>query len=159
MTNPNTKSYELLLPGDPASLSIVRWIVTELAREAGLASTDIDRIEMAVDEACTNVLDHAYKFQQPKPPLHIEIARSEEHFVVDVLDEGETLNLDNYVEPKFPDHWNEGHVRGVGLYLIHKLMDKVEYVQLPNQHNRMRLIKHVNRSQTGSVNGLCQPEA
>jgi hypothetical protein len=32
-------------------------------------------------------------------------------------------------------------------------------VQLPNQHNRMRLIKHVNRSQTGSVNGLCQPEA
>jgi len=90
------------------------------------------------------VLDHAYKCRQPTPPLRVEITSNEDHFMVDVLDDGEGIDFASYTEPKFPDHWEEGNVRGVGLYLIQKLMDDVQYEQLPNHFNRMRLIKRIS---------------
>jgi serine/threonine-protein kinase RsbW len=159
IVNTQPQNYELLLPGDAASLAQIRWVVTRLAHAAGLDTESVDRIEMAVDEACTNVLDHAYKLRKPKPPLHIEISSSAEQFMVDVLDDGEGIDFASYTEPKFPDHWEEGNVRGVGLYLIQKLMDEVHYEQLPNRFNRMRLIKHVNKPSTLSINVLAGPVA
>lgn len=134
-------NYEILLPGKPTSLAMIRWVVTRLATAAGLAMDDIDQVEVAVDEACTNVLDHAYAAMDPKPPLHIVIDASGDQFIVDIIDRGKTFDFESYTEPKFPDHWLEGHERGVGLYLIHQFIDSVEYETLPDASNRMRLIK------------------
>lgn len=134
-------SHELLLPGNPTSLAIIRWVITRLATAAGLSEEDVDHVEVAVDEACTNVLDHAYRSMDPKPPLHIAVTTSEDAFTVDILDRGTTFNYGSYAEPEFPDHWLEGNERGVGLYLIHQFMDDVQYETLSGHQNRMRLIK------------------
>ncbi len=144
-------SYQLLLPGSPTSLAMIRWVVTRLATAAGLSIDDIDSVEMAVDEACANVLDHAYGGLDPKPPLHIEINTNDETFIIDIIDRGKTFDMSNYREPKFPEHWMEGHERGVGLYLIHQFMDDVQYEKLPNDRNRMRLVKR--RSPVTSTDG------
>ncbi len=137
----NKNNYELLLPGNAASLATVRWVVTRLATAAGLPEEAIDHVEVAVDEACTNVLDHAYQAMDPKPPLHIAITTSDDAFMVDILDRGKTFDYGSYTEPEFPDHWVEGHERGVGLYLIRQFIDEVRYETLPGPQNRMRLIK------------------
>lgn len=136
-------NYQLLLPGNATSLAMIRWVVTRLATAAGLSVDDIDRIEVAVDEACANVLDHAYSALNPKPPLQIEISSSDETFTVDIIDRGKRFDFGSYKKPKFPEHWLEGNERGVGLYLIHQFMDDVQYETLPNEDNRMRLIKRL----------------
>jgi len=137
------KKYQFIVPGDPKALCNIRWVITRLATAAGLNADQIDQVEVAVDEACTNVLDHAYKTRDPKPPLHLEIQTDDNgSFIVDVLDSGASFDFASYVPPKFPDHWMEGHERGVGLYLISQFMDEVQYNKLDDQTNRLRLIKH-----------------
>ncbi len=134
--------YELMVPGETTSLAMIRWVVSRLATAAGLEETDVGRIEFAVDEACSNVLDHAYKSRNPRPPIHLCIQPSSQSFTVDVIDEGATFDVAGYVEPKFPDHWLEGNARGAGWYLIRRCMDEVHYEQLPNTRNRLRMVKH-----------------
>lgn len=156
MTNNLHKdTYEFLVPGDATSLSVIRWVVTRLARAAGLSPEDVDQMETAVDEACSNVIDHAYKTMDHKPPLHIVIINAPESFTVDVIDEGQSFDFGQYKEPKFPDHWLEGNTRGVGLFLIHRCIDEVEYEKLPNTRNRMRLIK---RRHLSSSTGQPEPD-
>lgn len=129
------------IPGDPRYLALVRLVVTTLARSAGFAEEDIDKIEISVDEACTNVLDHAYRDAEPKPPIDVEIRSSAGDFIVDVIDCGRPFDFSSYVPPKLPDHWLSGQARGVGLYLIKKCMDDAQYESLPEQRNRLRLVK------------------
>lgn len=136
-------AYELQIPGEPKALALVRMVVTSLAEEVGLPQEEIDKIEVAVDEACTNVLEHAYETLDPRPPVVLNITADDGSFVVDIVDEGEGFDFSAHVLPKFPDHWYEGHTRGVGLFLIKKCMDSVEYDRLPDKRNRLRLIKRI----------------
>ncbi|MBN2561689.1 MAG: ATP-binding protein [Phycisphaerae bacterium] len=137
------KAYELRVPGEAQSLALVRMVVTSLAEAAGLTPDEIGKVEIAVDEACTNVLEHAYRTLSPPPPVDLCIQAGKRQIVIDIIDQGKTFDFGNYVLPKFPDHWNQGHTRGVGLYLIKECMDAVEYERLPDNRNRMRLTKHI----------------
>lgn len=132
----------LRIPGEAQYLFLIRTVITALARDAGLPELDVDKIEVAVDEACTNVLDHAYRHHAPKPPIDIEIQITEDRFLVDVIDYGQPFEFSNYVPPRFPDHWLDGQTRGVGLYLIHQCMEKVECQKLGPSRNRLRLVKY-----------------
>lgn len=134
---------------------MIRWVVTRLATAAGLCMDDIDHVEMAVDEACANVLDHAYGAMNPKPPLHIAILANDETFTVDIIDSGKAFDFGSYTEPKFPEHWLEGNERGVGLFLIHQFMDDVQYEKLPNATNRMRLVKRRQPAEASNATAGC----
>lgn len=141
MIAPMKNRYEYIVPGDASSLAAIRWVVTRIAAAAGWQGETLDAIELAVDEACSNVLDHAYKHCSPKPPVLIVMKSAENTFTVDVIDEGEKLDWDAYSEPKFPDHWLEGNMRGAGLYIMNRCMDEVTYETLDDERNRMRMVK------------------
>lgn len=131
----------LRIPGEARFLFLVRAIVTAIAESIGLPEIEVDKVEVAVDEACTNVLDHAYSKLLPKPPIDIEVTVDEKNLVVDVIDYGARFDFSSYTPPRFPDHWLDGQTRGVGLYLIHQCMDSVSYEPLSDRHNRLRLTK------------------
>jgi len=136
-------SYELHIPGETRALALVRMVVTSLAEEAGMPQEEIDKVEVAVDEACSNVLEHAYEALTPRPPVHLFIETTKDQFVIDIIDQGERFDFEAHVCPKFPDHWYEGHTRGVGLFLIKQCMDSVCYERLPDDRNRLRLVKKI----------------
>ena len=58
-----------------------------------------------------------------------------------IIDSGKTFDFSSYRPPTFPDHWDQGHTRGVGLYLIKQCMDEVTYHQLEDRRNKIRLVK------------------
>lgn len=138
---PDQEKIRFRIPGDARYLFLVRTVVTALARAAGFPEPEVDKIEIAVDEACTNVLDHAYRDVFPKPVIDLEIHTDEKAFVIDIIDRGLSFDFDAYVPPKFPDHWIKGQTRGVGLYLIQQCMDETSYEQVEESVNRFRLIK------------------
>lgn len=148
-----TRRVRFQIPGDSRYLFLVRTVVTALARDAGLPEEEVDRIEIAVDEACTNVLDHAYRQHAPKPPIELQIDTTEAEFVVDVIDRGTAFDFAAYVPPQFPDHWMDGQTRGVGLYLIKQCMDEILYDRLPEDRNRFRLIKRIPSRARGAETG------
>lgn len=143
-TDRSKKPYELIVPGDVKSLSLIRMVVKEVAEDAGLSQELIDKVEMAVDEACTNVIEHGYGDMTPHPPVEIHMNCDGRQFVIDIVDSGPSFDFDDKARNKFPEHWlNADHTRGAGLYLMMCLMDDVDYKKLPDQRNRMRMIKHI----------------
>ena len=143
-SNIQTEPYELIVPGDPKSLSLIRMVITAIAREAGLSQDQVDKVEVAVDEACTNVIEHSYKQLSPHPPVEVQVQANGKDFIVDIVDSGPSFDFNNRVRNKFPDHWLLGeNMRGAGLYLMMSFMDSVDYERLPDARNRMRMIKKI----------------
>ncbi|HPG00150.1 MAG TPA: ATP-binding protein [Kiritimatiellia bacterium] len=136
------------IPGDARYLALIRSVIVNAAIASGFADDDVDKIEMAVDEACTNVLDHAYRFATPKPPIDIEVRVSPERLVVDIIDRGVSFDFNAYIPPKFPDHWLRGKTRGLGVFLIKHFMDEAKYERLSATSNRLRLIKNLQQPVT-----------
>jgi anti-sigma regulatory factor (Ser/Thr protein kinase) len=137
----DSKVFRLEIPGEPDSLELVSLVVAYLAAEAGFAAREMNRIEFAVDEACSNVIAHAYRAIPAKPPIQLVVTMNPAWFQVDVIDHGTPMDYASYTPPKFPDHWDQANVGGVGLYVIQQCMDETQYDTLPDKSNRLRLIK------------------
>ncbi|MBU0678815.1 MAG: ATP-binding protein [Verrucomicrobia bacterium] len=135
--------YELFMPGEAKSLASVRWIIGNLAEKLGLTEEAANQVTLAVDEACSNVFEHSYGKLVTKPPVHIEISAENGQIIVDITDQGKGFDLESHRTPKFPDHWQQGHERGAGIYLIKQCVDELQYDHLPDNRNRLRLIKKV----------------
>jgi len=147
-TNGNQEHVHIEVPGEPRFLALIRSVMTMLAHAAGFPDSDVDKIELAVDEACANVMEHAYRNACPKPSVELDIRWSPGRFVVDILDVGIPFDFSTYVPPKFPDHWLEGSTRGAGLYLIKACMDETEYEPRRGRINRLRLVKHLQPAES-----------
>ncbi len=140
-TEQATRCYAIEVPGDSRSLSLIRSVVGPLSVLAGFEELQASKIEIAVDEACSNVLEHGYSGVSPKPPIRVEFEVQPEKFCVRIFDQGDPFDFAGHSAPKFPDHWHDGNTRGVGLYLIKECMDEVSYDQFPDQRNCLRMVR------------------
>lgn len=131
-----------MLPSRTESLTQVRWILHNLAYNYGLSEDDQDSVIIAVDEACANIIEHAYREIANPPPLEIFVTVAPDSFSVELIDKGSPFDFSTYTMPEFPNHYMEGNVRGAGIYMIHKCMDQVNYDRLPDGRNRIRMVKY-----------------
>ena len=133
----------LLLPGTPNSLTPIREMVAASAHKCGFDEGTIGQIEMAVDEACSNIIEHGYMTQ----PLRLEIevrcdsfANRLEVTIVDYstvdfpIDEMPGIPVDDYLDAQ--------RRRGLGLYIIRSFVDQVEHRFIGGQGNELRLVKY-----------------
>ena len=132
------------------NLSQVREFVGSAARMFGFADEDIANIELAVDEACTNIIKHAYQYATDKE-IEISIFQSDRSFEIRIYDSGRAFDPTKLRPPDLKEHI--GHLRrgGLGVYLMKRLMDKVEYNFNPGKRNEVRLTKY--RTSTPTVAG------
>ena len=56
----------LHVPSSTENLVLIREFVTSIATRAGLDQSDVAKLELAVDEACANVIEHAYQHDSSK---------------------------------------------------------------------------------------------
>jgi serine/threonine-protein kinase RsbW len=147
-----TKSNLLLkmeLQSDPEVLCAVRGALTQLAEKLGFAEADCRAVVLAVDEALTNIIRHAYK-GSPEKPIDATMRR------IAVESEGaqrealEILLEDHGVAVK-PEELcgrslEEVKPGGLGLHFIRQSMDKVEF-RRSNGRNQLRLVKLLKRTE------------
>ena len=74
--------------------------------------------------------------------IHLAFDIHPHRFIAEIVDSGRTFDFSSYCPPSFPQHWDQGNTRGVGLYLIKQCMDEVSYYQLEDRRNKIRLVKH-----------------
>lgn len=129
----------------------VREFVLDAARQFGFSEEEASKIVLAVDEACTNVIKHAYQ-NAPDKTIHIEISRENEAFQVSIKDEGKSFNPTTLKNPDLKQHLSHFRRGGLGVYLMRTLMDKVEYNFAPGRKNEVRLIKFLTPSESSSRN-------
>ena len=80
-------SLELDLPVEPVSVPAARAALERLAHEAGASPDAVHALRLAVSEACTNVVLHAYR-DRPPGRLRIAAALEDEELAVVVSDDG-----------------------------------------------------------------------
>jgi serine/threonine-protein kinase RsbW len=123
-------------------LIVVRDFVSEAARAFGFADEDISKIALAVDEACTNVIKHAYRFD-PTKIIHVSVQGGDREFEIRIKDDGVRFNPTQVQRPDMKEYLTHFRRGGLGVYLMKSLMDKVEYSIAPGKANEVRLTKYL----------------
>ncbi len=121
-------------------LSAVREFVSEAARTFGFSEEDVGKIALAVDEACTNVIKHAYRFD-PTKKIAITVHAANGTFEIRIRDNGNAFDPGRIHQPDMKEYMTHFRRGGLGVYLMRSLMDKVEYEIKPGKMNEVRLIK------------------
>ena len=131
-----TKTIELHLTSDPPLLSVMRAAVTKVCEIAGFDHMETSKIILALDEACSNVIRHAYKGKSGQSiVITCKIKPTRLEFILD--DEGEPADLDKIKSRPL----NEVRPGGLGVYLITSVMDKVKYMNGDERGNRLYMYK------------------
>jgi len=137
----HTNTVELNLPARLQSLSVLEACITALlGQELDLSDREARTFEvvLAVHETCTNIIEHAYRNFPGRVQLALTIFDQPRRLVVDIHDTGEPFDLSEVQPPNL----DEAQTRGYGLFLIHHLMDEVNY-QPERGNNRWRLVKRL----------------
>lgn len=120
-------------------LSEVREFVAKHAAAFGFNQQEVADIRLAVDEAYTNIIKHAYQ-NNADETVEIELGYDNTKFWITLLDTGNTFDVSTYSKPNICQRIKEKKRGGVGVYLIRKLMDDVEY-QTEDATNTIRMTK------------------
>ena len=146
MTIQNKNKFsELRVKSKTENLSVVRDFVSENALNAGINLATVENIMLAVDEACTNIIKHAYK-SSPEGEIIINIEYSKNKFTITIIDYGKSFEPDRVPLPDLQKYYREHKVGGLGIYLMRSLMDDVKYTSVPGKYNQVLLSKNISDS-------------
>ena len=135
---------ELRADGSPAALPQIRHAVVSAAQTSGFGEEDVAKIEMAVGEACTNIIEHAYTTQPLKMEIVVTLARFDNRLEVTIQDYSSINFAVNEIETvdEIEDWIAAGKRRGLGIFIIQSFVDKVEHRFVCGQGNELILIKY-----------------
>ena len=111
----------ILLDSDLENLVLARRWYKSVAAWAGLSASDAADLLVAVGEAITNSIKHAYR-GVPGGKILISHSVNDEFLTIHIRDWGETISTESYRPPNL-DEAREG---GYGFYLMHRMTDRVE---------------------------------
>jgi serine/threonine-protein kinase RsbW len=124
------KERRLVLPARYESVQPVCDFVVEAAESAGLKGEALFQVELAVDEACTNIVEHAYG-QANEGCIEVAYGTyredGEHYFVVRLVDTGDPFDPGAIPEPQICNGNDELQVGGLGMYFMREMMDRIEF--------------------------------
>lgn len=121
-------------------LAQISKFVTEAAQNANLDEAAVYAVQLAVDEACSNIMEHAYQGKgQGDIICACEII--DDGLMVSLTDQGRPLDPEDVPEFDLHATLEELETGGAGIYLMHQLMDQVHYETDPQHGNKLELVK------------------
>jgi anti-sigma regulatory factor (Ser/Thr protein kinase) len=105
---------------------------------------DIYAVQLSVDEACTNIIQHAYSNRNSgNIVIRCKLSVRGNQFVVCIIDWGKSFDPTKVPTPNTQSNLNERREGGLGFFLITKLMDTVKYNSTQNE-NQLVMTKTLN---------------
>lgn len=123
-----------------SNLARVRQFVVEAAEKAGFKEQDVYAVELAVDEACTNIIEHAYG-GEGLGEIECVCDFGPGELIITLRDHGKPFKPENIPDPNFSVGLDELKPRGAGLFIMKKMMDKVEFSTDQQGWNILKLTK------------------
>ena len=139
------RKFTLQVPSSTGNLAMIRDFVTNVGEQAGMSPNEVAQLELAVDEACANVIEHAYGHDSTKE-VSVRATIDGDTMEIDVIDTGqgfdpaavEQLELERLVADRMTG--------GLGMRLMKTLMDEVHYAIIPGEKNELRMIKRLKKA-------------
>jgi serine/threonine-protein kinase RsbW len=133
--------HTLSVEASTEHLAEVRDFVASHAENIGLDQKMISEIRLAVDEAYTNIIKHAYGNNSAET-VNIEIGSDDDQLWITLIDSGKSFDPESYREPDLMKRIKEKKRGGMGVYLIRKVMDQVHYNR-KGKSNEIRMVKNI----------------
>ena len=133
-------SYHLALAPDIAEIPrLLDWVEAS-CRAAGVSSDIAGKLALSLEEATTNVINHAFADKPPLCRLTVTLAVEGSRVSAEIIDNGRPFDPSAAPEPDCALPLASRDPGGLGIHLIRKMMDKVVYRRV-NDENRLHLEK------------------
>jgi anti-sigma regulatory factor (Ser/Thr protein kinase) len=119
-------SLVLHVPSETAFLVVVRDVTKKMAEVAGFDAATAANVALAVDEAASNVIEHAYH-GTPGHSFDVRIEDRANQFCVEVVDGGDMVDPRRLPRVDLERYASERRKGGLGVHLMGKIMDSVTY--------------------------------
>jgi anti-anti-sigma factor len=133
------ETFHLEVPADENNLSEVRDFIAGICDRAGFSKSETNNTKLAVDEACTNIIKHAYK--DKGGDIRIDVQAEPGKIEINIFDRGEPFDWSKVKEPDLDLYVEIGKKGGLGIYLMNRLMDSLSYSASPGG-NRLYMAKN-----------------
>jgi len=129
-----------LFPGNYQSLAEISQFIVDQAEQAEFSPNDIYAIQTAVDEACANIIDHAYGGENIGM-ITIQVTEIKNGLQIVLQDNGVPFDPDEIPEPDITSPLEIRKERGLGIFFMRKLMDQVIFEFSQSNGNKLTLVK------------------
>lgn len=146
-----TREYdfiEMKFPSNPEYVGLIRLTLSGVLSRAGATYDDIEDSKIAVSEAVTNAVKHAYSANEAGD-ISVGFAVFNDKVEIIVADNGQSFDYEQIKTQLGPynedDNINYLREGGLGLFLIETLMDKVTFKKEPGV--TISMTKYISESQ------------
>jgi serine/threonine-protein kinase RsbW len=133
-------SYHLALDPDLTEIPrLLDWVET-CCGAAGVKGDIASKLALALDEAVANVINHAFADSPPPHHLAMTLTIDADRVAAEIVDNGGAFDPTGISEPDCTLPLASRDAGGLGIHLIRKMMDRVDYRRAAGE-NRLRLEK------------------
>jgi sigma-B regulation protein RsbU (phosphoserine phosphatase) len=134
---------ELTVKAKLENLAVIGNFITDAMKQFGIEQETFP-VELAVDEACTNIIQHAYSGESAKS-IRILFSVTGSDLVIKIRDWGKPFDPDSVPPPDRESELFERKLGGLGVFLIRQMMDEIKYVFYPGRYNELTMTKYIPR--------------
>ena len=121
-------------------LDEIREFVGEIARKGGFGEKDVYNIQLATDEAASNIIEHAYE-GTTDGVLDLSCGMEADLIKIILIDYGLPFDPSKIPVPDLKADLSARKIGGLGIFLMRKLMDEVHYEPRADKSNVLTMIK------------------
>lgn len=127
------------IEGKLENLAQIADFIGSSMKEFGFDDKKVFNIQMAVDEACANIIEHAYIDDVGR--IHISCFMKDEKVFVVIKDRGKSMDPSSIKTPDITASLEDRKIGGLGVYFIKTMMDEVKY-EFRNGENVLIMTKY-----------------
>ncbi|HOK13971.1 MAG TPA: ATP-binding protein [Candidatus Kapabacteria bacterium] len=129
----------ICINADSSELERIRKFVLNFAEKFGFDDITSNKIALAVDEVCTNLIKHSYKYDSSRE-ICLQISTDDNQFSILILDDGASFNPSSDISLDMRDYLANFRRGGLGLHIINLVMDKIQYIPRSEDFPKNKLI-------------------
>lgn len=135
------QEYRLEIPAVLERVDEVCEFVAQIARATGMDNENVYRCYLAVEEVCTNIIEHGYRYEGSSEVIDVVCVRYPNRLEITITDDALPFNPLRQPEPDPTAPLLERQAGGWGIYFVKRYMDTVRYHYSQNR-NQLTLEKH-----------------
>ncbi len=136
------KRFELEVESEMENLPVINDFVSGALAELGVDPANTYKVQLAIDEACTNVIKHAYSGEAGPLALVIELVGTD--LIITIGDIGKPFDPGTVPPPDLDADVEQRRIGGLGIYFMKTLMDEVSYRFDALTGNRLTMRKRLS---------------
>ncbi len=138
------KPFEITVESKIDNLPLIGDFISDTLTHFQADAGTIYKAQLAVDEACTNVINYAY--EGGVGPLTLSLEMADDNLIITIKDKGKPFDPTKSIPPPDLDADVEDRkIGGLGFYFIKQLMDDVSYSFDPQEGNKLTMKKKLTK--------------